>query len=367
MMQERDVYVSFVKQAVKHPGLSYAFANAALLHRRMEKEFNKRLEELCPLPQALAFPHMKMAAAQYWQRNFFSILFLTIFDAIGISKRRQRMYGSILHAIRGIVTATDNILDDEAKGSVQLSLQGGRVLPNVVVSLMEMSVLQQSIYELAENEKTAKETLKSITHALFVLGAEESAEECDVHTVLDPRQLLDRIHRFRGGELLLLAFVAPEANEPQLADNIHTAKVGVNYIGLCLQILDDLTDFEEDVTNHNHNMLRSWIVHHRPDGVYDTEQLNQLDAEVLKHPEIYFRRATQQVMHLAIEMALKGFDYLTQIEYPAERSSAQELIKAMFQLRGLERFWSVYQQYLDSVGGPTSIGSDIDYTDYFFF
>ncbi len=366
MTQERDFYVPFVKQAIKHPGLSYAFANAALQHRRIEKEFNNRLQELCPLPEALAFPHMKMAAAQYWQRNFFSILFLTIFDAIGIAKRRQHMYGTILHAIRGIVTATDNILDDEAKGSVQLSLQGGRILPNIVVSLMEMGVLQDSIYELAENEKTAKETWKRITHALFALGAEESGEERDVHTVLDPKQLLDRIHRFRGGELLLLAFVAPEVNEPQLADKIHTAKLGVNHIGLSLQILDDLTDFEEDVTNLNHNMLRSWILHHRPDGVYDSEQLNQLDVEVLKHPEIHFRRATQQVMHLAIEMALKGFDYLKQIGYPADRSSTQELIKTMFHLRGLERFWNTYQQYLDSADGPTS-GSDINYTDYFLF
>jgi Na+/phosphate symporter len=110
--------------------------------------------------------------------------------------------------------------------------------------------------------------------------------------------------------------------------------------------------------------LRSWILHHRPDDVYDSEQLNQLDVEVLKHPEIHFRRATQQVMHLAIEMALKGFDYLKQIGYPADRSSTQELIKTMFHLRGLERFWNTYQQYLDSADGPTS-WSDINYTDYF--
>jgi hypothetical protein len=367
MTQERDVYASFVKQAIKHPGLCYAFVNAARLHQHMEKEFNDRLKELCPLPQALAFPHMKMAAAQYWQRNFFSIFFLTIFDAIGISKRRQQMYGIILHAIRGIVTATDNILDDEAKGSVQLSLQGGRVVPNIMVSLMEMGVLQESIYELAENAKTAKETLKGITHALFALGAEESGDEGGVLTVLDPKQLLDQIHRFRGGELFLLAFIAPEVNEPQLADKIRTAKLCVNYIGLCLQILDDLTDFEEDVTNLHHNMLRSWILHYRPDGVYDSEQLNRLDPEVLKHPEIHFRRATQQVMHLAIEMALKGFDYLKQIGYPADGLSAQELIKTMFRLRGLERFWDTYQQYLDSTDGQTSTGSDINYTDYFLF
>jgi hypothetical protein len=203
-------------------------------------------------------------------------------------------------------------------------------------------------------------------HALFSLGAEESGEEDNVLTVLDPKQLLDRIHRFRGGELLLLAFVAPEVNEPQLAYEIYTAKLGVNNIGISLQILDDLTDFEEDVTHLNHNVLRSWILYHHPDGAFNSEQLNRLDPEVLKHPEMHFPRATQQVMHLAIEMALKGFDYLTQIGYPADRSSVQELIKTMFQLRGLERFWNTHQKYLDSTEGRAN-GADINYTDYFLF
>jgi hypothetical protein len=71
-------------------------------------------------------------------------------------------------------------------------------------------------------------------------------------------------------------------------------------------------------------------------------------------------------MHLAIEMAFKGFDYLTQIGYPADKSSAQELIKTMFQLRGLERFWDTHQRYLDSTDGRAN-GSDINYTDYFLF
>jgi hypothetical protein len=366
MTQERDVYVHFVKQAIKHPGVSYAFANAAIQHRNMEKEFNQRLLQVCPSPQSLAFPHMEMAASQYWQRNFFSILFLTIFDAIGIEKRRQHLYGIILHAIRGIVTATDNILDDEAKGSVILQLQGGRVLPNILVLSMESGVLQEAIYELSGSEKAAKETWKNITHALFALGAEESGEEGDVDTVLDPKQLLDRIHRYRGGGLLLLAFVAPEVNEPQLADKIRAAKSGVNYIGLSLQILDDLTDFEEDLTNLNHNMLRSWILHNRPDGVCDSEQLKRLDPEILKHPEVHFRRATQQVMHLAIEMALKGFDSLYKIGHPVDRSSAQELIKTMFQLRGLDRFWTAYQEYLGSTEALSAY-PEINCADYFLF
>ena len=75
MTQERDVYVHFVKQAIKHPGVSYAFANAAIQHRNMEKEFNQRLLQVCPSPQSLAFPHMEMAASQVLATKLFQYPF----------------------------------------------------------------------------------------------------------------------------------------------------------------------------------------------------------------------------------------------------------------------------------------------------
>ncbi|MGZ4881858.1 MAG: hypothetical protein ACXV7G_12510, partial [Halobacteriota archaeon] len=52
---------------------------------------------------------------KYAQKNFFSILFLSIYRALNIPCSRRIMYGIMNHSIRGIVTGTDNILDDEYK------------------------------------------------------------------------------------------------------------------------------------------------------------------------------------------------------------------------------------------------------------
>jgi hypothetical protein len=312
----------------------------------MELDFNQRLLASCPAPDALRFPHMELAPGQYWQRNFFSILFLSIFDALGISRERQHLHGMLLHAVRGIVTATDNILDDEAKGAVQLQLRGAKVLPNILVTLLEAGVFHQVLRELCTNDERVADTWQGVMRALFSLGAEESEEEQAIEDVLEPKALLEQVHRLRGGGLLLLAFIAPEINEPQLTDAVRQAKSGVNLIGLALQILDDLTDFQEDLRQRNHNMLRSWIVWHQPDGPCSDAELTRLSDDVLEAPETHFRIATGQVMQIAIEMALAGFERLQEIGHPADRSTAQELIGAMFTLRGLARLWSLYSDDL---------------------
>jgi len=360
--EDRGAYLHFLERVIAHRGVTAAFAEAAVRHRRMEADFNGRLLSNCPAATAPRFPHMELAPAQYWQRNFFSILFLSIFDAIGIPPERQHRYGMLLHAVRGIVTATDNILDDEAKGSVQLALQGGKVLPNVLVMLMESGVFTEVLAELCSSREAVAKTWKGLLNALFALGTEESAEEHAIEDVLDPKRLLDEIHRFRGGGLLLLAFVAPECNEPQLREKIRLAKAGVNHIGLSLQILDDLTDFEEDLRKRNHNMLRSWVVHYQVDGPCTDAHLKELAPEVLKAPEVHFKTATAQVMQVAIEMALAGFALLHQVGHPSDRAAAVELIATMFRLRGLERLWSVYEHSQRITPSPASA---VDYAQYF--
>lgn len=357
----RSLYLQALSRVVAHPNVALAFAEGAARHRRLEADFNERLIESCPAPEALSFPHMQLSPQQYWERNFFSILFLSIFDAVGIPEERQHLYGMILHAVRGIVTATDNILDDEAKGSVRLSLRGGKVLPNVLVTLMETSVMHDVLQELCVDRAAVMRTRKALHGALYALGAEESGEEDAIEDVFEPKQLLDQIHRFRGGGLLLLAFVAPELNEPRLAREIRLAKSGVNHIGLALQIIDDLSDFQEDLRRRNHNMLRSWIVWNKPDGKMTDGQLKELSDEVLSAPERHFPRATQQVLSMAIEMALEGFARLHDVGHPATRVAAQDLIGSMFRLRGLERLWALYPH--DEPSSPQQRA--LEYAQYF--
>ena len=106
-----------------------ALARAAALLREVEEELKEELQDVGDKPKALRFPHLELAPQAYWERNFFSILFVSIFQAIGIDDARVRDYAAIIHTVRGIVTATDNILDDEAKGALLVEVRAGRVLP----------------------------------------------------------------------------------------------------------------------------------------------------------------------------------------------------------------------------------------------
>lgn len=339
---EYEDYIRVLNQVVQNPELAHAFATATVRHRCIETAFNRSLGDLCPVPGALQYPHFELSPSQYWQRNFFSTLFLSIFDAIGISTERQHKYGMILHGVRGVVTATDNILDGEHKGSVRIELGGAKILPNILLILLETGLLHQVLHELSDDPKVVAQTWQALMRALFALGAEESGEEGCVEEVLTPERLLDEVHRFRGGGLLCLAFVAPELNEPGLNGSVRAAKAAVNQIGLALQVLDDITDFDEDLAALNHNMLRSWIVHRRPDGHGTDAELRALSADERRLPEVQFPVATREVMSLAIEMAVDGFARLSELGHAVDRESGLQLIAAMFKLRGLERIWKVF-------------------------
>lgn len=350
MLEEPENYLPFLKPAIDHTPTAAAFARAAAAHRALEHDFNSRVNDACPVDDALTFPHIELSPQDYWQRNFFSILFLSIFETMGIATERRHRYGMLLHAIRGIVTATDNILDDEGKGSVRLQLEGGKVLPNVLVILMESGILHDLVQEItAGNGDYAQRTWKGLMQALFMLGREESGEEQAIEKALPPATLMDQVHRFRGGGLLQLAFIAPQINEPQLAGSIATAMSAVNHIGLALQILDDVTDFSEDLKNRNHNMLRSYIVHCGPDGACTDAELKKLDGAACDQPETRFPKATADTVMLAVNMALAGFDHLSDFGHPVNREAATRLIRAMFALRGLSRLWDLYLREHEAV------------------
>lgn len=331
-----------------------AFARAYGTLREVEERQRRRLLAVGTRPKALRFPNLEMAPQAYWERNFFSILFVSIFQSMGIEERNVRHYAAIIHTVRGIVTATDNILDDEAKGAFLVDLRAGRVLPNVLSILMQSSVLHEALRDVTQDDDDAQRAWGALIDLLYAIGEEESGEESDIEEVLPPKRLLDEIHRFRGANLLLLAFVVPELNEPDFATPMAHAKAGVFRIGLALQILDDLADFEEDLRRRNHNMLRSWLVHgvgrdgqgNRAAPITDAE-LSACTVEQLKAPHVTYPRATGEVMVLAIELALRGFDRLHEAGHPLDRVAAREMLAAMFRLRGLPHLW---EQYLSSSG-----------------
>ena len=346
-MQHDVSYWAFLKQALKHPSVAYVLGRAALEHRLVEKDFRRRAIEASVSGMDLTFPHLDLPPGQYWQRNFFSILFLSIFEALGMRPGKRRTYGLILHAIRGIVTAADNILDGEDKGAVKLRLNGGATLSHFLLTLLQQRMLHDLIAETAVDESAGRRANTVLLGSLFEIAQEESTEEDDVETVLPPEDVLHDIHSYRGSRLLQLAFVVPEITEPELAGGIGRAKEAVGRIGLALQVLDDITDLREDVVRRNHNVLRSWVVHRGPDGPTTDAALRAVPEDDLAAPERFFPQATREVLALAVDLALQGFELLHELGHVVGRDAARDLIETMFELRGLQHLWVLYDDSVD--------------------
>ncbi len=352
--------MTFLQQLFSGAQSVVSFSEASHCLREVERGLKESLLSVGERPKALRFPNLDLSPQAYWERNFFSILFVSIFQAIGIEAWKVRHYAAIIHMVRGIVTATDNILDDEAKGALIVDLKAGRVLPNVLAMLMQAGQLQRNIREVTPDDEAADRAWGALIDLLYAIGEEESGEESAVEEVLPPKRLLDEIHRYRGANLLLLAFVVPELNEPDFVEAIAHAKSGVFRIGLSLQVLDDLADFAEDLERRNHNFLRSWLVagaggdgHGGRACPVPDSTLSALSPEQLKKPHEIFPQATGEVMVLAIELALTGFDRLRRAGHPLDRSTARELMAAMFRLRGLPHLWDRYLSFSQRVDVAT--------------
>ncbi len=352
--------MTFLDQVFSGARVIGAFARASALLREVEEELKEELQDVGDKPKALRFPHLELAPEAYWERNFFSILFVSIFQAIGIDDARVRDYAAIIHTVRGIVTAADNILDGEAKGALLVEVRAGRVLPNVFSILLQAGSLHERLRSVTGSDAAGLQAWGALIDLLYAIGEEESGEESAVEEVLHPKRLLDEIHRFRGANLLLLAFVVPELNESEHAEAIANAKAGIFRIGLALQILDDLADFEEDLRRRNHNVLRSWLVHGcgtdgrgGPAVVIPDARLSTYTTAELAAPHELFPQATGEVMVMAIELALRGFDRLRLAGYPLDRATARELMSAMFRLRGLPHLWECYWAFSQRVDVAT--------------
>jgi len=251
------------------------------------------------------------------------------------------VYGVINHCLRGIVTGADNLLDDEYKGLLPLAFpENAQRFKSIMHLLLFDRVLFALTEELASRGEIAPDAVLQLHRALFEaivpIGAEEAEEEGGVSQILTPAQVLREVHTYKGGKLLCLAFVAPKLLEKERLELVSQAERGVFSIGMALQLIDDLTDVEEDVTAGNHNYLVSTVAH----SGNDEERL--LLAEKRRRAndlpiEEAFPESTRRVMLEAVSEAVHGFLLLKEAGYWCNRRQAYQLIRYLFKLRKVGR------------------------------
>jgi len=319
-------------------------------HRGVEDDLAEQLHAILGAGYiATVKRHWKNPLA-YAQKNFFSILFLAVYRAIGIAPERRHHYGMLNHCLRGIVTGADNILDDEYKELLPLNFPESAVRFKSVMHILLFDRFIVRITRAMEEmdllgEVDAAILQQKLFDALVPIGAEEAQEEGGVHRILPPAEILSTVHMYKGGKLLCLAFVAPQLVETVFRDRLRAAAKGIFSIGIALQLIDDLTDFYEDIAGAHHNYLVSSITHR---GTVEERAALQraLVPGNRSFPAIEsrYRDAVSLVMEEAIGEALHGFELLEQAGFWINRKQAYDLIKNLFVLRGVGRLLPFFPQ-----------------------
>jgi len=278
----------------------------------------------------------------YLQRNFFSILFLSIYRALNIPKERRIFYGIINHCLRGIVTGTDNLLDDEYKELLPLNFAADAArFKSVMHILLFDRFMFRIIEQAAEKGFIARKDIDTLHRGIFrtivPIGAEEAEEEGGIKEILSPADILSSVHMYKGGNLLCLAFVAPEIIETGLAAAVRRARQGVYSIGMALQVIDDITDIYEDIRDKRHNYLVSSIYFEgtHSEKVMLEDVMNEGTANPVR-VELAYKKSVSRVMEQAIGEALSGFRKLEESGYWFNQRTAMSIIRNIFHLRGAE-------------------------------
>ena len=311
-------------------------------HRRVEDEIHLLLAELLEAAPIRSSDLPRRNPLAYAQRHFFSILFLSIYESIGIPAERRLLYGMLNHCLRGIVTGADNLLDDEYKELLPLNFPEPATRFKSIMHLLLFDRMLFRIHERFRNLQLLPSGSVSLDTALFKaivpIGAEEAQEEGGVKEIITPAAVLDTVHMYKGGKLLCLSFVAPRLLEPPaFQTRLACADQGIFHIGVALQLIDDLTDFYEDILADNHNYLVSSIFHQG-----SAEEQRQLRT-ILDNPangpaiETTFPTTLRQVMAKSVSEALHGFALLQEAGYWLNQQQAYDLVRQLFVLRGVKQ------------------------------
>ncbi len=200
----------------------------------------------------------------FLQEHFFLTLFDSVFRALGCPAQRLHAYGLLNLCVKGLVVSGDNLFDNEAKMDLPLALGRGRQFASIMQMLcfdhLVMRILEK--YPPGTREDGAVRYRRDLLSELARIGTLEGSEEAGIDAILPIETMIEQVHEVRGGLLFSLAFIAPRIWEPAEHQARWTAaRRGIARLGTAFQIVDDLTDFEFDLTRRSHNALAARIVH----------------------------------------------------------------------------------------------------------
>lgn len=277
------------------------------------------------------------------QEYFFLILFRSLFEALGVDPERLDTYAELNFCIKGTITAADNLFDDQQKSLLPLrQVEGARFLSILQLMCFERLIRRTCDRAVAGGVMARPEAhavLKGLINRMAEIGRLEGSEEGGVERVPPPDDMIERVHRVRGGALFALAFVAPRVLERgETLEKVALAEPAVARLGTAFQIVDDLTDFEFDLGRRSHNLLVSQIEHRGTSA--ERQALSRLRTGTTPSGPVVeeaFRVSARAVLDAAYEEARASFRALQDLGFWFPAELADEVVHAIVGLEGVAR------------------------------
>lgn len=282
-------------------------------------------------------------AIEFVQEFFFLILFRSVLQTIGLTAADLRLCCELNFCIKGTITAADNLFDDQDKALLPLKLgRGSRfrsILQLLAFERLVSRALERGVRAGSISTVSAAQFQKELLSRMAAIGSLEGSEEGGVDGIMEPDQMVEQVHRVRGGALFELAFIAPRLLQTTVnADLLARAQSAISKLGTAFQIVDDLTDFEFDLARGSHNLLVSQITHRGSseerarlrglgpvaEGASDivTEMFSDSAKAVVERGENEAKTALRELQSV-------GFWFPTELSH--------ELVRAIVGLDGVER------------------------------
>ena len=284
------------------------------------------------------------------QEYFFLILFRSLFASLGVSEERLQLYSELNFCIKGTITAADNLFDDQDKSLLPLAPVSGARFRSILQLMAFERLLRRSLdrgqHAGLVDGAQRDAVLRGLLDRMASIGKLEGSEEGGVDEVPTPDQMVERVHRVRGGALFALAFVAPGVIESgETARRFAAAEPAVARLGTAFQIVDDLTDFEFDLGRRSHNLLTSQILHHGTRGEKAAlARFRDGDPVGDGVVESLFRDSARAVLERAYEEARASFRALADLGHWLDPDLADEVVHAIVGLDGVARMEALTAQ-----------------------
>ena len=203
---------------------------------------------------------------EFIQEFFFLILFRSVLQTVGIAAADLELCSELNFCIKGTITAADNLFDDQNKALLPLKtgdgVRFGSILQLLAFERLASRALDRGVASGSMSRPSAEQFQRELLSRMAAIGSLEGSEEGGVLRVLAPDVMIEQVHRVRGGALFELAFIAPRLLEASVDLRlVSQAQGAISKLGTAFQMVDDLTDFEFDLSRGRHNLLVSQITH----------------------------------------------------------------------------------------------------------